>query len=816
MRMNAPATWLTLLLGCLLTSVCCANITLVDKGVANATIIVAKEAIGAPTEPDGTTFASAQPRPNKIAAAACDLQTYIEKMSGAALPIIGDDQPVPKGNLILVGHSALTKALDTRIPSGLTPARDEEGYLLLTNGNRLLVAGNDESPYHGTEYAADALLHRLGVRWYMPSDFGDFVPKRATITIDDLHVLSKPDFKMRNWWCGVQSVEHAVVEYRWKIRNGMNPMLDFIAIPGDGTVRSVLPPADKLNDPALADVWGKTEAGKLNETMPNLTSEASVQYAAEQIKAYFRTHPTVTSYGMAPDDGIPMDFSPGTMKRNLGMPSIGGRLGVTAELNTTDEWMAWVQQVAQEVRKEFPDRVITTNGYANRNTPPITITADPNIWIMFAAIWSDTMHAYDNPRSWQTNLQGKMIEGWAKQYKNVYMYNYIYWMLAGSGAPIPLAHKHMHDMPLYKKWGVVGFDDEGRTMRGESGVFPTYLRARMMWDASLDGKKEMDEFFANWYGPAAKPAMAFWEELENTFENTPWIGHEDRILPYVYSQDLVDRMEKHLKEAEALATSSPHKEHVLADHVVLDHLKAYLAMNRAEFDADFAKAARQAQRMMDVRKPAAALSSWYFDTNPQTGDVNEFYYWSASTRRLFYQKLDENVNGKLGAMVAILPEAAKCKLDPHDEGRYNQWYARDLAEAGWTTVSSTVPFYRQVAHGVDAQGYPYMGAFWYRLDVEAPAIAPGKKVYLACTAIEPEAWIWVNGQYVGHRGYHEAYERGLGGNFLDMDVTKALIPGKKNQITIRIHTGMNAAQMSDGLISRLFLYTPNDKPILEQ
>ena len=105
---------------------------------------------------------------------------------------------------------------------------------------------------------------------------------------------------------------------------------------------------------------------------------------------------------------------------------------------------------------------------------------------MFAAIWSDTMHAFDNPTSWMTLRQGKMLKEWAKQYDNVYMYNYIYYMLAGCGAPIPLAHKHMHDMPLYKKWGVVGFFDEGRTVRGETGIFPTYLRARMMWDANLD------------------------------------------------------------------------------------------------------------------------------------------------------------------------------------------------------------------------------------------------------------------------------------------------------------------------------------------
>jgi hypothetical protein len=383
-------------------------------------------------------------------------------------------------------------------------------------------------------------------------------------------------------------------------------------------------------------------------------------------------------------------------------------------------------------------------------------------------------------------------------------------MLVSCGEPISLAHKTAHDMPLLKKWGVIGFSDDGRTVRGEGGVFSTWLRARMMWDASLDVKKEMDEFYTNWYGPAAKPSLAFWEELENTFETTPWLGHEDRILPYVYSQELIDRLEKDVKKAEALATDGWSKPRVLADRVVIEHLKAYVAMNRAEFDANFVEAAKQAQRMVDVRKPATALSSWYFDPDPANGgDARGFIYWTAVSRRDFYQKLADATTGKTGELVAILPEKAKCKLDPRDDGRYFEWFDPRCNDNDWTSVLTTMPFYRQMPGGCDAQGYPYLGALWYRLNIDVPDLAKDKTVYLYCAAIEPEALLWVNGKFIGHREYHETYERP---NALNMDVTKALKPGK-NSIVIRMHTGFNASAMSDGLISRLFLYAPKGKPI---
>jgi len=81
-------------------------------------------------------------------------------------------------------------------------------------------------------------------------------------------------------------------------------------------------------------------------------------------------------------------------------------------------------------------------------------------------------------------------------------------------------------------------------------------------------------------------------------------------------------------------------------------------------------------------------------------------------------------------------------------------------------------------------------------------------VSLYAPAAETEAWVWVNGKFVGHRPYIEAYIRP---NIIDLDVTDALVPGKKNVIAIRLHTNYQPAQMSAGLVSRLFLYEPKAK-----
>jgi beta-galactosidase len=113
-----------------------------------------------------------------------------------------------------------------------------------------------------------------------------------------------------------------------------------------------------------------------------------------------------------------------------------------------------------------------------------------------------------------------------------------------------------------------------------------------------------------------------------------------------------------------------------------------------------------------------------------------------------------------------------------------------------------MPFYGQGYQ--DEQGFPYLGAVWYRLWVDVPASAKGKRIMLHAPAVETEAWVWVNGNIVGHREFRESYERP---NPIDMEVTNALLPGQRNSVVIRVHTNTNPSALAGGLTSRVFLYS---------
>jgi hypothetical protein len=266
----------------------------------------------------------------------------------------------------------------------------------------------------------------------------------------------------------------------------------------------------------------------------------------------------------------------------------------------------------------------------------------------------------------------------------------------------------------------------------------------------------LDDFYAKWYGRAAKPIRAFYDALEDALEKTPLHGHEDRVMPEVYTPDLMAALPKPLAQAEEWADTEAAKLHVRADRLIYDHLRAYVAMSAAEAAGDWAEAARQAERMLRVRQELHEISP-FFIWPDEKGYHTGIWYWGVEARRDYYRSLADRTSGKTGDLVALLPEQAMFRTDPHEDGTFAEWYRPDLNEAGWKPLLTTRPFYCQGYE--DAQGHPYVGHIWYRLKVDVPASARGQKVMLYAPVLETEAWCWVNGRYVSHRPYQEAYIR---------------------------------------------------------
>jgi hypothetical protein len=227
-------------------------------------------------------------------------------------------------------------------------------------------------------------------------------------------------------------------------------------------------------------------------------------------------------------------------------------------------------------------------------------------------------------------------------------------------------------------------------------------------------------------------------------------------------------------------------------------------MHQAEFDGRYTDAANCADRMMQIRGKLHAVNPFYI-WNDENGYHTGIFYWGIEKRKQYYQKLADMTSGKTGELITMLPKTSLFRTDKYDEGIASEWYQPISPTENWKNIDVTRPFYVQGYE--DANGYPYLGTIWYRFDVEIPASVENKKVVLNAATLVPEGWCWVNGNYAGHREYHESWERPQS---MNVDITRFIKPGQKNTIVFRIYTHLSPTAVSEGLQSRVFLYTPKE------
>ena len=151
------------------------------------------------------------PVPETVRFAAKELRTFVAKMSGAELPIVA--QPVAGVPAIRLGPAAR----EVLSPEDLRDIR-RDGYVITRSGGDLCIVGLDDAGPHtdieallarnqthrmpawdfhrGTLYGVYRLLEALGVRWFMPGEFGQRVPASKTLAFSGT-IRENPHFISR-------------------------------------------------------------------------------------------------------------------------------------------------------------------------------------------------------------------------------------------------------------------------------------------------------------------------------------------------------------------------------------------------------------------------------------------------------------------------------------------------------------------------------------------------------------------------------------------------------------------------------------------
>lgn len=162
--------------------------------------------------------------PASVRIAAKELATYFRKATGVALPVVTTPE---KANCIMLGDAALAEDAGASMKDIAA-----EGFRIAVKNGNVHITGIDtkegaiatEAGFSmGTLFGTYTFIERfLGVRWFMPTEVGEYVPKTAVVKVPHaLDVRENPLFRWRRIpYLAKKSNGPAITE--WCPRNRLN------------------------------------------------------------------------------------------------------------------------------------------------------------------------------------------------------------------------------------------------------------------------------------------------------------------------------------------------------------------------------------------------------------------------------------------------------------------------------------------------------------------------------------------------------------------------------------------------------------------
>lgn len=700
--------------------------------------------------------------------AAADLADYIARMTGTnAQAVAASPEALAEKDaaLLVVGGAAIEA--EPSLADALSkaakpkPLLRADAIVLRRTGNRVYLAGNNDEAHY---YAVSAMLQRWGCRWYMPGEFGECIPKHAKLTVGDLNFAHGSPFEARRYWIAWNGDTTGMADFQR--RNFMN---------------SVHVPNGHALEHYVKDLVPK---GKTPFNVP-IAEDSTADHVAKKVLPQFKAGKHVM-LGM--DDGIYQSDSPKD-KELIALQY--DKYFLTQSY--TDAFMTFYNGVAERLRKEAPDSPAKIGFliYSNITLPPVRVTEAKEPLVGYLApIDIDPIHGMDDPRPGPRAEYRDMLYKWSKVMSGrLVIYDYDQSMLVWRDLPNPSHMAFRQDVKHYRKANILGVDTESRGAMAT--VFTNlFLRGQLMWDPDADVDALLADFYAKFYGPAAKPMAAYWGTIFKAWEDTACTEHEYFVIPAIYTRDLVARVEGMLKEAERAVegTEQIHVDRIRFTRLGFDILDAYTRMIAASnTNCDYPAAVAHGERGLAARERLTEMNGT-FTTYKKIGE-HGYAWWPGEVKQ--YKELIPFVDGTRGTLVTKLPLEWDFQRDPKADGM--------KPDGKWERVRSDV--YLQ-AQGILADGLQsYVGHGWYRAEVELTDEQARGNLHVKFPGLFNECWLNVNGQDIAHRPFKGVWWMNDYRFEWDVPLAGKLKPGK-NTILLRI----NNPHHMGGMFRRPFLY----------
>lgn len=164
----------------------------------------------------------------------------------------------------------------------------------------------------------------------------------------------------------------------------------------------------------------------------------------------------------------------------------------------------FVNKIADEVAKKYPNVMIHTFAYRYSRKPPLVTVPRDNVMVQLCTIDCCFNHALDDKSCPVNAAFSEDIEGWSKICKHLYIWNYSndYCVYL---TPYPNFDVLAENVRYFYKCSAIGVFDlgNGSGMSGQFGELRAYLISKLLWDPEMTDDEyyaAMDEFLRAYYG----------------------------------------------------------------------------------------------------------------------------------------------------------------------------------------------------------------------------------------------------------------------------------------------------------------------------
>lgn len=491
--------------------------------------------------------------------AAKELQQYIEQMSGCLLPITNDlNTSSPR---VIVGYNARLALLT----GTMEPAANDESFTYQTVGKDLLIWGGSQ---RGTMYGVFAFLEReLGIHWLTPKC--TVLPTRHSWKLRKLNHSEKPflDFRYSNYFVASnvpQWSAHTRENMKWSPT--INEYGNIEAYWGAHTMGEFVTTKEFFGSHpeyfCLRDGKRYGGYGQLCLSNPEV-----LEVCKTRLMQFMRRNPNYRIYSLSQNDNFL--FCQCDKCRAI-EDQYGGHSGLIV-------W--FVNQVADAVKQEFPDKFVGTFAYQYSRQPPTGIKPRENVVIRLCSIECCFAHPLDAGCPQNKKFMCD-LKGWAELAPHLFIWDYIV-DYAQYIAPWPNFQVLGPNIKVFGDNKAIGVFEEAQyqSAGAEFDELKAWVVNQLLWNPEQDVDSLVSIFVKGYYGKAAPYVKEYYDLCQSLVKPDLHYGIYIRENHEIYSDDFILKAFAILDKAKQAAESDNIREQV--DRVRMQPLYLYCMRHKA-------------------------------------------------------------------------------------------------------------------------------------------------------------------------------------------------------------------------------------------